>query len=209
MDENIDRLIAKTCCCPKGSLERRRRLNQLIGEIQRSGKLLRGAGLAHSDYEDALQQTWLYLCRNLCEPTTGQAYDPNRGCVTTWLNAYLKRRIQDRFQKAAERAKKRMPYYRDEPLDPVETIAAPPEPPPILDDIKEWVENESRQLRKIHVRNRPDINCYVLILHRLPPERSWEDLSQQFGVGISTLSNFYQRECFPRLLAFGRSQGYL
>jgi DNA-directed RNA polymerase specialized sigma24 family protein len=209
MDEHTNRLIAKTCSCSKGSLERRRGLNRLIGNIQRSGKLLRGAGLPHSDYEDALQQTWLYLCRNLCEPTTGEAYDPNRGCITTWLNAYLKRRIQDRFQKAAEQAKNRMPYYRDEPLDPVDIIAAPPEPPPILDDIQEWVEKERRQLCRIHVRNRPEINCYVLIVHRLPPETPWEDLSLKFGVGISTLSNFYQRECFPRLLAFGKSQGYL
>ena len=163
------------------------------------------------DYEDAIQQTWLYFCRNLCEATTGDAYNPERASVITWLNAYLKHRLQDIRIKAASNAIAAYTHLSDfdESLDPVNNIPAPPAPPPILSDILEWVELEGSLLRSIHLRDRPDINCQVLIQRRLPPETTWEELAKEFKVGISSLSTFYQRECFPRLLNFGKSQGYL
>ncbi|HEY9617311.1 MAG TPA: sigma-70 family RNA polymerase sigma factor, partial [Microcoleaceae cyanobacterium] len=97
----------------------------------------------------------------------------------------------------------------DDPFDPIANLPARPDVPPILDEIQVWLQQEGQQLRRIHVRDRPEINCLVLIQRRLPPETAWEQLSKEFGVAIATLSNFYQRECFPRLLAFGQSQGYL
>lgn len=210
LDQRLRQLVMAACGQPRGSLERQRALNQLIWQIQRSGKLLRGVGVP--DYEDALQQTWLYCCRNLCEALTGNAYDPELASVTTWLNAYLKRRFSDRqrevLQQQAERAFGQV-GETGELLNPIDNLPAPTNPPPILEEIQEWVEREGTQLRRVHVRDRPDINCQVLILRRLPPETPWETLSQEFGVAIATLSNFYQRECFPRLLKFGQSQGYL
>ncbi|WP_254175308.1 sigma-70 family RNA polymerase sigma factor [Planktothrix pseudagardhii] len=209
-DDQLQALIIKTCSYPKGSLERQRGLNQIVSQIQQSGKLFRGAKTAH--YEDALQQTWLYFCRNLCEATTGDCYNPNQASVTTWLNAYLKRRLQDIQQKIAQEqliVATSPLSNEDECFDPVDNLPAQPTAPPILEEIRDWLEQEKRQLSRIHVRNRPDINCYILIQYRLPPETSWEALSQKWGVPIPTLSNFYQRECFPRLLNFGKSQGYL
>ncbi|MDJ0689538.1 MAG: helix-turn-helix domain-containing protein [Xenococcaceae cyanobacterium MO_188.B32] len=44
---------------------------------------------------------------------------------------------------------------------------------------------------------------------RLPPETSWQELSKEFGISISTLSNFYQRQCMPRLRNFAKSEGYI
>ena len=210
IDQQLRQLVMAACSQPRGSLERQRALNQLIWQIQRSGKLLRGVGVP--DYEDALQQTWLYCCRNLCEAITGNAYDPEIASVITWLNAYLKRRLSDRqrevLQQQAERALGQV-TETGELLNPIDSLPAPTNPPPILEEVLEWVEREGIQLRRVHVRDRPEINCQVLILRRLPPETPWETLSQEFGVAIATLSNFYQRECFPRLLKFGQSQGYL
>ncbi len=71
------------------------------------------------------------------------------------------------------------------------------------------MQTEASKLRRIHIRDRPDINCQVLIADRLPPEIPWSELAQKYGVAIATLSNFYQRQCFPLLLNFGKSQGYL
>lgn len=85
-DAQLQQLIQTTCQHPPGSLQRRQGLNRIIAMIQRSRKLFRDA---IPDYEDALQQTWIYFCRNLCEAATGQAYDPALGSVSTWLNAYL------------------------------------------------------------------------------------------------------------------------
>lgn len=210
-DENqLRQLVLATCSQPRGSLERQRRLNQLIWHIQRSGKVLRGAGVPN--YEDALQQTWLYFCRNLCEAVTADPYDSTKASVLTWINAYLKRRLQDNYQTVAAQQARTLswqPSDADDISDPIANLPARPDVPPILDEIQAWLEQDSKQLRRVHVRDRPDINCQVLIQRRLPPETSWEQLSQEFGVAIATLSNFYQRECFPRLLSFGQSQGYL
>ncbi|MCL6436880.1 MAG: hypothetical protein K6T90_22270, partial [Leptolyngbyaceae cyanobacterium HOT.MB2.61] len=88
--------------------------------------------------------------------------------------------------------------------DSVENLPCPPQPSPpaVLREIRLWVQRESSRLRRVHVRDRPDINCQALILYRLPPAKTWEQLSQRFGVPISTLSNFYSRECKPRLREF-------
>ena len=209
MDE-FEEHVQKACGYPRGSKERNKQLNEVIWRIQQSGKLWSGEGV--HDYEDALQQTWLYFCRNLCEATTGDRYDPQRASVMTWLNAYLKARLYDRrINSYIEKNVKAEPMLSKdgELLDPLDLIQARPDPPPILEDIREWLEKEGSKLRSIHVRDRPDINCQVLIERRLPPETAWKVLAQEFGVAISALSNFYQRECFPRLLNFGKLQGYL
>uniref|UniRef100_B8HUE5 Sigma-70 family RNA polymerase sigma factor n=1 Tax=Cyanothece sp. (strain PCC 7425 / ATCC 29141) TaxID=395961 RepID=B8HUE5_CYAP4 len=208
-DQELKKLIAETCSHPVGSLERQRGLNRLVAMIQSSGKLSRTANIP--DYEDALQQTWFYFCRNLCEATTGSAYDPDQAHVITWLNAYLKHRLLDKrleVQSTKVIYIQRQMAENDELYDPVENLPAPAPVPPLLEDIQTWLQQEYKELRRIHIRDRPEANCYILILRRLPPETSWEKLSQEFGIPIATLSNFYQRECRPRLKQFIISQGY-
>jgi hypothetical protein len=102
VDEQLSQLVARTCKHPPGSIERRRGLNHLIQAIVKSGKLW---WENTSYYEDALQQTWLYLCRNLCEVNTGAQYDPTRSRVTTWLDRYLKKRLLD-FRLEEQRQKR-------------------------------------------------------------------------------------------------------
>ncbi|NMG06212.1 sigma-70 family RNA polymerase sigma factor [Brasilonema sp. UFV-L1] len=211
LEEQILQLVKEACCHPRGSKERNKKLNEIIWLLQQSGRLLRSAGIP--DAEDALQQTWLYFCRNLCETTTAKhPFDPEKNSIITWVNVYLRYRLKDCRIKAIEKE-----YWTAKPIvdingqlvDPVDFIPARPEPPPILEEIRQWLEQEGTLLRSIHVRDRPDIHCQILIERRLPPETSWEVLSKEFGVAIATLSSFYQRECFPRLLNFGKSQGYL
>ncbi len=211
--EDLDRQLRQsaidTCSQPAGSLARQRSLHQLIGRMQKSRKIWRDPS---SHYEDALQQTWLYFCRNLCEALTGSVYDPDLASPITWFNAYLKRRLVDcRIEHNKQIAERVNPFPddRDNPTDPLENIAAPSEPPPILKDVQEWVQQEAPRLRRIHVRDRPDIHAHLLILRRLPPETPWQDLAAELNASITTLSSFYQRECLPRLRDFGRSQGYL
>lgn len=210
-DEQLRQLVAVTCGFPPGSAERQRKLTQLVRAIQRSGKLWKENT---PDYEDALQQTWMYFCRNLCEAVTGDRYDPERANVSTWLNAYLKRRLQD---SRLETAKKKhwlssMSSSESEgkSQNPIDNLPAPADLPPILEELQEWVEKDStRDLRRTHIRDRPDVNCQVLILRRLPPETPWETLAAEYNLSAATLSSFYQRQCLPRLREFGQAQGYL
>ena len=209
MDSSYDplkRLIQETCKHPKGSLQRQRRLTQLIRLIT---PLLWHTAAAY--YPDALQQTWIYFCRNLCEATTGKAYDPAVASPVTWLNAYLKRRLQD-FQIAENHARATTVSQTglstsDGLLDPVDRLPAPADVPPWLDQVRQWVE-ASADLETVHISRYPNITAKALILKRLPPETPWKQLSEEYGVSVGTLSSFYQRQCLKRLREYGRSQGY-
>jgi hypothetical protein len=211
LDEQLRLLVEETCQHPPKSRQRRQGLNKIIRLIKNSGKLWRENT---PDYEDAEQKTWLYFSRNLCEADTAkQKYDPELSSVTTWLNGYLKRRLQDcHIETAKEKATRTAGGIpgSDETIDPVETLAAPPDIPPIEEDVRNWVETDADgELRRTHIKNRPEVTAQLLILRRLPPESKWEDLSAEFGLGKSTLSEFYRRQCKPRLRKFGESQGYL
>jgi len=210
IEEQIIQLVAEACKHKPGSNGRQRVLTQIIRLIIKSGKLWKDSS---PYYEDALQQTWIYFCRNLCESTTGDKYDPNRGSPITWLNAYLKRRLQDGHIEAnfnqAQSAVMKI-WATDKLVDLMETLEAPPDIPPILETTRRWAwADPDGELRRIHIQERPDVTCQVLILQRLPPEIQWEKLSTEFGLAVPTLSSFYQRQCLPRLREFGKSQGYL
>lgn len=191
-------LVAETSRHKPGSTERQQGLTQIIRLIVKSGKLWKDNS---PYYEDALQQTWIYFCRNLCEATTADKYDPNRSSMITWINAYLKRRLQDYHLQTQVK-------HTQTTAD--KTLAAPPEIPLILENIRHWIQTDpDGELRRIHIQGFPEITCQALLLHRLPPETHWKTIAAQFGFSVSTLSSFYRRQCLPRLRRFGRSQGYL
>ncbi|MDZ7958241.1 MAG: sigma-70 family RNA polymerase sigma factor [Aulosira sp. DedQUE10] len=213
LDEQLRYLVTQACENPPGSQERQKLLTQIIRLT--ASRLWREST---SYYQDALQQTWLYFCRNICEARTGQAYDPNYGSVVTWLNAYLKRRLQDFYLNHQREQAIKVPLKirqsgsgdNSKILDPVDNLAATPEAPPILDNVRIWAQADSQgELRSTYIKGRSDVNCQVLILKRLPPEVSWKELSEEFGLSIPTLSSFYQRQCLPRLRKFAESEGYL
>lgn len=202
----ITHLVQQTCHFPRNSPQYQRYLTEIITLIQASQKLYKEQV---EGYEDALQQTWLYLCLNLCEAVTAQKpYNPERSQITTWLNAYLRQRVRDVRIERYEEKNSRM--YGSDRLDPISIIEASPDIPPLLEQVKEWVETDpTGELRQLHIRGRKDITAQALILRRLPPETKWQDLAEEWGIPIATLNMFYQRQCKPRLRAFGKQAGYL
>ncbi|MFK0735309.1 MAG: sigma-70 family RNA polymerase sigma factor [Gloeotrichia echinulata GP01] len=213
LDEHLRRLVTQACQNPPGSPQRQKLLTQIIRLI--AHRLWREST---PYYQDALQQTWLYFCRNICEGTTGQIYDSNYGTVITWLNAYLKRRLQDFYlnQRREQAIKVPLRIHQSgsgetsEVLDPLDTLPATTETPSILENVSLWAQTDPEgELRGTYIKGRPEVNCQVLIIRRLPPEVSWKELSEEFGLSIGTLSSFYQRQCLPRLRKFAEEQGYL
>jgi DNA-directed RNA polymerase specialized sigma24 family protein len=204
IDQQLRQLVAQTCQYPRRSLQRRRCLDQLIRAIAQSGKLWREN---NPDYEEALQLTWLYLCRNI------ENYDPAQATVTTWLDAYLKQRLKDLFRKRCQQLhhEAQPPPDSEYPTDPIDNLPdTHPDIPPILAETRQWAESDpDGELSSSHIRGRPDITCQVLILRRLPPETEWRKLEAEFNCKVSTLATFYQRHCVPLLRKFGESQGYL
>lgn len=207
--KHIQTLIAEACRHPAGSSIRQKRLTQIVRQI--SDQLWQENV---SYYQDALQKTWIYFCNNLCEAKTGRVYDPQKASVITWLNAYLKRRLQD---EAIDRADKENITVKPQPdprgdadssIDPIDRLPAKPDIPPMLKEVTQWAET-APQLQKIHITGHPNITGSLLILKRLPPEVPWKVLAAELNVSIGTLASFYQRQCMPLLREFGREQGYL
>ena len=209
-DRQLAKSIAETCQHPPGSLRRNIGLTKIVQTIVRSGKLWHSYD---SFYEDALQQTWLYLCRNLCEANTGKQYDPEKSQVITWLNSYLKYRLLSFRQEIQQKQQREIipPKISEEQItDPIQQLPAPPETPPIFETTLNWVENDpDGELSSVHIKNRPDLTCQILILRRLPPPTDWKTLEAEFNCSYSTLANFYQRQCRPRLRQFALTQGFL
>jgi hypothetical protein len=195
-DDPIYQLIAETCRHPQGSIERKLGLDRIVRRIIQSGKLWRENT---PYYEDALQQTWLYFCRNLCETTTAKCpYDCTRSHVTTWLNSYLKMRLREFYLQAIEDKKNKV-------FDPFPEPIPPKNYPSIVDEVREWAETDADgDLRGTHIQGHPEANCQALILRRLPPSTKWADISAEFDISVSALSSFYQRQCFPRLRNFAK-----
>lgn len=212
-DEQLRCLVAQACGHSPGSPQRQKLLTQII---RLSSRRLWRESTPY--YQDALQQTWLYFCRNVCEGLTGQIYDPAHGSVITWLNAYLKRRLQDFYLNQYREQAVTVPHKvwqsgsgrNSEISDPIDNLPATPQAPPILENLEIWVKTDANgELRNTHIKGHPEVNCQVLILKRLPPEVSWKELSETFGLPIPTLSSFYQRQCLPRLRKFAELEGLL
>jgi len=201
LNAQLSQLIIEACSFPPRSLGRRSRLEQAIRIIQQSEQLWIERT---PEYEDALQQTWLFLCRN------PEKYDPERGEVIPWLNTYLKYRLKDKQILNWEEQKKIVQSsagFRD----PVEELPSPEPIPPMLDEVLQWIKaGEENQLCTACLRGRPEVNCQALLLRRLPPEVSWETIAAEFGLkSISSIAMLHKRKCLPMLREFGKQQGYL
>jgi hypothetical protein len=215
LHQHLRQLARRTCSCPPGSKERRQHLDFLIQELKRSGKLWRGAGLPQDAYEDILQGVWRHFCENLCKTTTARVYDPERASPLTWINFYIKKRILEHYAAGKKGLGKRVyPKTLEDGsiLDPIDLIPFfPPESSSILQDVQAWIRRESVALRRVHVRDRPDVHCEVVISSYLlqPGKIPWKQLAQEFAISQSTLESFYRRECLPRLKAAAKQLGYL
>ncbi|MEM7756798.1 MAG: sigma-70 family RNA polymerase sigma factor [Cyanobacteria bacterium P01_A01_bin.40] len=205
---SLAQLVKEACKYPYGSRQRQKKLTQIIRLLNHH--------LWKEDttyYEDALQETWIYFCQNICEGKTANPYDPERASVVTWLNNYLKWRLKDGYIKMEKQKKRTAPVGVNQSskiINPVDSLPAQPDVPNILEEIEKWVLKDSEhKLRQTHLDNHPQITCQLLILKRLPPETPWKTLAEEYKVPAGTLSSFYQRKCKPLLRAFSKFQGYI
>ncbi|MEX0270158.1 sigma-70 family RNA polymerase sigma factor [Leptolyngbyaceae cyanobacterium UHCC 1019] len=202
LDQQLRELVIEACKHPPGSPPRQRNLTRVIRLV--SPKLWRESVFY---YQDAVQQTWVYFCKYVCGK-----YDPELGSVPVWLNAYLKFRLKD-FRDATQNDKiKRFPSQieRDgETINIIETVPAKPEAEPLLEIVEAWAKTDpTGELKSLHIKGHPEVNAQMLILRRLS-ETKWKDLAAEYGVCVSALASFYQRQCVPRLRNFGESEGYI
>ncbi len=213
--KHILELVTEACKHPLGSPRRGRFLDKLIREIVKSGKLWRD----HTPhYEEALQKTWIYLARNLCEATTAkEPYNPEKSLITTWLNPYLKNRLLDcyRQQQQARDRQTQPPMVSLEQLSNREDIKynenlrANPDISFYLDELLEWIETDPNdELKSRHVRGKPEINCQVLLQRKCLYGQTLQEIAKEFGCAHSTLYQLLNNDCRHLLQRFSENQGY-
>ena len=96
----LAQLVKEACEHPPGSRNRQKKLTKIIRLV--NSKLWK-ENTAY--YEDALQETWVYFCQNICEGKTAKIYDPDKASIVTWLNNYLKWRLKDGYIRTEKQKK--------------------------------------------------------------------------------------------------------
>lgn len=208
LSQSLSQIVKEACKYPPGSKERQKNLTQIIRLVK--SKLWQ-ENTAY--YQDALQETWIYFCRNICQGNSGNAYDPDRASVVTWLNNYLRWRLKDYYIKTEKQNRQTVSTQIDrneEIIDLLDNIPAVADPPPLLQEIEHWaLTDPQNKLRRIYLDSHPQVTAQALIIKRLPPETTWEKLAEEYGVQAGTLSSFYQRKCKPLLRDFSQDRGYI
>ncbi|MEG3845970.1 sigma-70 family RNA polymerase sigma factor [Microcoleus sp. herbarium19] len=213
--QQIVELVTKACQHPAGSPQRGRFLNQLIREILKSGKLWKENA---PYYQEALNKTLIYMSRNLCEATTAKRpYNPEESSISTWLNAYLKKRLLDcslapikESDKPNRRRIASLEVKQDEEIiNPIDYLAADSDVTFYLDELLEWIETDPHnELKSKHVRGKPQINCQVLLQRKCVYGQSFQEIAKEFGCAHSTLYELFNNDCRHLLQKFCEDQGY-
>ena len=227
MDEQLYRLIVDVCQYPLKSPKRRKAMNLLLVEIQILPGLTKSA---HPDYLDALNRTFEWVNRQLC-----QDFNPNKPLIQKrllqWVNSYLRWRITDlKLQGKGDRS-------LDAPIGDGKTETSLLELLPTtgfeiptrsgLDGYIEQIEREQKQqvglkfeqyveqdpkekLRNYHPRTYPTCNCQLLssrVLLKNPPDK-FSAIAREHNINYQTLKSHWERNCRPLLQAIAQELGY-
>ncbi|MUG91322.1 sigma-70 family RNA polymerase sigma factor [Scytonema sp. UIC 10036] len=193
-EQQLKELALKAQQYPLGTMARRVALSKLIDSIYRSSKLChpyRGQfpKVYKHIYEEAVQDLFLYLCKNI------DKYDPQRGEFMTWVNMLLSQRF---FKEAIPKivGKSNEIQLENSFLENLEDLTIENDEENYISQfrkIREYIEKDSRGIfRQTHITNHPKANFQEIAIKRWSGT-SWKAISDELGIPIPTLSNFYRR----------------
>lgn len=176
-------------------------------------------------YQEALQMARQQLFEKF------EHYNPQLSSLTTWFNHILRYRIQDLYQQA--QIGSTQPLSMDVSPDGEDYVSAKASnrlgsPSPLINlqsqeliqDFRHWVETAQARLQCQCLQNRLDINCFALIIYRLPQELnefpehftdglSWAEIAEQLGVPARNIRRHFNQRCLPLIKQGFPIQSYL
>ncbi|MEA5503922.1 sigma-70 family RNA polymerase sigma factor [Halotia wernerae UHCC 0503] len=164
-------------------------LTRLMNAIWQSGKLVRPYKgqfqLLYEDiYDEAVQNLFFYLCQD----NNINRYDPERGEVMTWVNMLLTKRF---FPEAIPKVIGKENEINLESSH-WETIPLS-QPISLFEQVRECIESDPELIFcKEHIKGHPEAN-FQAIAQRRCSGISWKDISDEWGIKITSLNTFYQR----------------
>ncbi|HBB31184.1 MAG TPA: hypothetical protein DDZ80_29805 [Cyanobacteria bacterium UBA8803] len=228
MDEQLRQLIEEVCQHPLKSLKRRKAMNRLLFQIQQLPRLWKSS---HPDYLEALNQTFEWVNRRICQDFSLDNPLIQKRLVQ-WINSYLRWRIKDLYS-----PDKRASLSLDATIGGEETettfleqlsetgFNAPTRSG--FDAYIEQIEREQQQsislvleeyieenpegrLGNCHPKARPDCNCQLLtqrLLLKSPPDKL-AGIAKELGIKYQTLNSHWKRNCLPLLQEVAKELGY-
>lgn len=227
MDEQLYQLIAQVCQHPLRSPKRRKAMNLLLVEIQRLPGLVK---LPHPDYLDALNRTWEWVNRQLCQEFKADLPLVQKRLVQ-WINSYLYWRIRDLYSPAKSDRSLDAPIGDGQTeislLDILSTTGFEIPTRSGLDGYIEQIEREQQQavglkleqyveqdpkekLRNCHPQTYPNCNCQLLssrVLLKDPPDK-FSAIAKELSINYQTLKSHWERKCRPLLQEIALELGY-
>ncbi|KYC42280.1 hypothetical protein WA1_20090 [Scytonema hofmannii PCC 7110] len=193
-ESQLKELALKAQQHPLGSTARRIALSKLIEGLYRSRKLCspyqgRFSQVYQHIYEEAVQDLFLYICKNI------DKYDPERAEFTTWVNMLLSKRF---FKEAVSKVVGKANEIKVEAsfLENLEDLAPKDNEQDYISDflkIRRYIEKDPQGVfRQTRIKSYPKVNFQEIAIKKWSG-LSWKDISEEFGIPIPTLSNFYQR----------------
>lgn len=191
-DAQLKKLAIEAQCHPPNTELRQYALGELVEAIRLSGRLCHPHRKNFSSqfydllYDEAVNKTLTYVCRKI------DNYDPERGDkkFMNWVNFKLDKMLLEVYHEEQE------PNITDLPsLAELEKIVRPEEPPSSLEILRDCLEEDPQNLYKqTHIRDRPDVSFFAIALARITG-KSWQEISEKFGIPLATINRFFQRCC--------------
>ena len=227
MDEQLKKLIDEVCCYPDPSLERQKALNRLLMAIQQLPGIYKSG---HQDYLEALNQTWEWVSRKICE---FEARSPSfQQSLVIWINGYLKWRIKDLYIPDSNYTISLDRLTRSDEGDETTLLNILPDRQSqtiSLDllDIKiaqiqeverqclgkriwQYIEqDEEGKLTASHPRKNPECHCHLLAMRLLleQPPHKIADIARELNISSQTLYSHWKKNCLPLLKEIGMNFG--
>ncbi|NJM89818.1 MAG: hypothetical protein HC847_24405 [Hydrococcus sp. RU_2_2] len=192
-DNRLKQLALEIQQLPAGRELRQHLLGELIKAIRLSGRLCRPHRTKFSPtfyellYEEAVNETLIYVCQNI------DKYDPERGTskkFITWVNFHLDKLVIDCRRKFGN-----VETNISCSLAEIENVEFTQTSSPLSDLIRDYIEEDAENLFKLaQIEKQPKANFQAIALARFAG-KTWEEISEELGVVVPTLSSFYQRCC--------------
>ncbi len=90
----------------------------------------------------------------------------------------------------------------------IEDIAQSEEKPFLSETVRQYIEDDPAKLFQKHIREHSQATCQAIALARLDG-KTWQEMSEYWGIGIPTLNNFFQRclkEVAPEIRKYVQEQ---
>lgn len=195
-DEQLTQLAIEAQQHPPNSKARQTALTRLISGLLSSKRLIypSAPGLSADRYRDyraeALQNLFYYICQFI------DRYDSDRASVVRWVNMLLDRRF---FREVSQQETQQNQRFFAKSFDDAQISLREMqrilelERPFLSERIYRCIEEDIDDIFKTDaVHKQPQANFQAIALRRLDGY-SWQHISQELGVKMSTLCGFYQR----------------